>query len=207
MAGILAKLRGGLILELGLDDARLDDHDVDAERRDLHAKRVGERFQRVFRGVVPGTERQGDLAADRGDVDDRAGALRPHGGQDELDEPGRREKVDFELVARGVQRHVLDGTVQDGAGVVDEDVDPLVCFENGVDRVAEIVLVPGVHLQRMAARLEQVGHLLDTPRGAVDDVPGAQQVQRGGVADPRRSAGDQAYLGRHSHALPIFRFP
>src|SRR5882757_2074454 len=77
------------VTELGPDYAGLDDDHIDAERLELQAQAVGPAFESVLRGVVPGTERGVDLAADRGDVHDLAGALGPHVRQCQLGQPGQ----------------------------------------------------------------------------------------------------------------------
>ena len=51
-------------VELGVDRARLDQNDFDAERMELDAKCIGHRFDGVFRGVVRAEERQRDATAD-----------------------------------------------------------------------------------------------------------------------------------------------
>src|SRR5690242_8047193 len=53
------------LLPLRLYPAGLDDNDIDAEPGDLVPQRVGIAFEREFRGVVPATKRQRELAADR----------------------------------------------------------------------------------------------------------------------------------------------
>ncbi|GAA2152719.1 hypothetical protein GCM10010403_19650 [Glycomyces rutgersensis] len=197
VAGVLAELRGRLVLEPGLDDAGLDHDHVDPELVDLHAQRVRERLQGVLGRVVPGAERQGDHAADRGDVHDRAPALLSHVRQDELHEPGRGDHVHLEQVAGLGQRHLLDRAVDHRARVVDQHVDAPLLFDDGGDGAVEPVAVPGVHRERVPAGGDEAAHLVHAPRGAVDDVPGAQQVEGDGVADAGRGARDEADLRVH----------
>ena len=61
----------------------------------------------MFGGVVPGAERQRDLATDRRDVDDGAGPMVAHARQDELHEPGRREQVHLKLIACQIEGYVF----------------------------------------------------------------------------------------------------
>ena len=55
-----------------LGDARLDDDDADAERRQLLGQALAESFERPLRRDVGRLGERGDAAGDGGDVDDRA---------------------------------------------------------------------------------------------------------------------------------------
>src|ERR1041384_7863535 len=89
------QLTGALIddaQEFRGDETRLDDHDLDTERRKLAAQAVGNGFQGVFRGVVDGRQRAGDTSGDRANVDDAPARLPSENGNDELRERDEREE-------------------------------------------------------------------------------------------------------------------
>src|SRR3954452_2722474 len=111
---------GGGVGEAGLDDPRLDDHDVDAEVLDLEAQGVADRLDRVLRRVVEAAAREREVRAHRRDVDDPPVALGAHPGQHELAHPHEPEDVRLELAADLVERDLLVRARLAVAGVVDE---------------------------------------------------------------------------------------
>src|ERR1700754_2892233 len=69
------------------------------EARDLERERLAERLQPPLRGVVEADFRERGDAADRGHLDDVAGALLAHDRQRRLGHPEGAEEVRLDLVA------------------------------------------------------------------------------------------------------------
>ena len=130
-------------------------------------------------------EREGDLPAHRGDVDDPARPPLAHVRQHQLDQARRPEQVDLELVAGLVERHVLGSAVEPEPGVVDQDVDPGLLVEDRLHDALQIRVAGEVHRQGMTAGGADGVQALDAAGAAVDGVAGAQQLQGGGAPDPR----------------------
>jgi hypothetical protein len=85
-----------------------DDEGAYPEGRDLVAQRLGEPFQRELRGAVGAEARRGDLTADAGHLDDRAGALGAHVRQDQARQRGGREEMQLEERSQFVLGRFLD---------------------------------------------------------------------------------------------------
>src|ERR671922_295412 len=88
--------RSGLA-EAGLDQPRLDHHDIDAEALHLEAQGVRDRLHRMFRRVISAAPGEGKPAAHRAHVDDPPPALPAHPGEDELTNADQPEDVGLEL--------------------------------------------------------------------------------------------------------------
>ena len=98
-----------------------------------------------------------------------------HARQDELDEPGRREQVHLELIARQIEGYVFGRAVQDRSGVVHKDVDASLLAQHRLDYAVEVRTVSGVHRERVAAGLMKSVHLRYAAGRAVHRVAGAPQ--------------------------------
>jgi hypothetical protein len=96
---------------------------VDAEVGDLERERLAERLQRPLRRVVHADSGKRGDAADRGDLDDVAGALLAHDRQRRLGHPDRAEDVGLDLVAGLLRGDLLDRAEEPVAGVVDDHVE------------------------------------------------------------------------------------
>jgi hypothetical protein len=109
----------GLVEDLGLHHAELDDHHPDALVLELHAQRVGDGLQRGLAGGDRPGHRHGHAPGRRADVDDRA-AGHPQARQERLCDRDLAEDVDLELAPQGVDRHELERSLDDDRGVVDQ---------------------------------------------------------------------------------------
>lgn len=101
---------------------RLDEHDPDSGRGQLGAQGVDQPDQSELRGVVRPEHGAGDAPADRADEHD-AGA----GGPAQRRQHGLRhrelaDQVDLDLAPEHVDGHVLQGSRQRDARVVDQSV-------------------------------------------------------------------------------------
>ena len=152
----LCELAGGGGGELGADDPRLDEDDLDPEPGHLEAQCVGERLDRVFRRVVRGGAGKGELAAHRADVDDATASLAAHARQDEAAQLHRREHVRLELTLHTVGRDGLERTRLAVARVVDERRDEAVALLDRRDRSASRRIVGDVELEQLAAVRAQI---------------------------------------------------
>ena len=166
----------------GLDDAHL--HGA----AQLASERVAERLERVLRGRVRPVQRQRDEAGDRRDVHDPpAGAAQRR--QAGLDHGELRDRVDLELAAQLVERHVLERARDRDPGVVDEPVEPL-----SSRSAADVVRVRDV---------ERTGWPSPSPsrrvaHAGVDGHAALGEQQRRRATDPGRGAGDQhGHESRH----------
>ena len=159
-ARALVDRRDGRVAEPGLDEAGLDDDDVDAERRDLEAQRVADRLERVLGRVVEAAAGEREVRAHRADVDDLAAALRAHAGQHELRQAHEAEDVRLELAAHLVDADRLDRARLRVAGVVDEHADGAVLGLDRRDRGRHRRLVGDVERERAAAGGLEVGDRL-----------------------------------------------
>ena len=114
---------GEVVEEFGVDEARCDDGDADAELGGFCAESFGERVYEVFGSAVDGAGWEDSSAGDGGDVDDVAVALFDEvwekcvcGVEDAVD-------VDIDHLFPVFDFALCDGGVWHVAGVVDEDVD------------------------------------------------------------------------------------
>ncbi len=115
----------------------------------------------------------------------------PHRRSHQLGEPGQPEDVDLELPPRLVQRHVLDRAVGAVPRVVDEYVDPAVLVEDPLDAGGHGRVVGDVHPEHAHPGVGQGDHPVDAAGDGVHLEPGLLQAQRGLLADPAGSSGDQ----------------
>src|SRR5580693_10036508 len=77
-----------------------------------------------LRGRVCGAEFLTDDAAGRGDRDDQAGALLTHDGQHSPGDVQRAEKIRLDLCPEVVGADLLEESRDEGARIVDQNVDP-----------------------------------------------------------------------------------
>jgi hypothetical protein len=77
--------------------ARLDQGDLDAELGDLLGQGFAEGLQRLFGGVVQAHGQEGEHAADAGDLQQVAAALRTQVGEGGLGDPQRADQVGLDL--------------------------------------------------------------------------------------------------------------
>jgi transcriptional regulator with XRE-family HTH domain len=182
--GVVADRLAGLgerAQEAGAERTRLDGHDPDPERDDLLAQRLGHGFQRGLAGRVVAGPDGGTARPDRGDADDRAAALRPHAGQDGLNQRARPEEVGREQLLDLIVGGLLDGGAVAVAGVVHEHVDGAEALPGGPHDGAYLGVVGDVQRERERGAGAGPGEILD--RGGVarchHDVLAAVQDGRG----------------------------
>ena len=147
--------------------------------------------------MVPAAGRRVDLAAHLGDVDECPAALVAHVGQDELDEPGRAEDVDLELIAGLGQRARPNGPVRALAGGVDQDIDAALLGEDVPDAGLHGLVVGDIHGEGADTRVGEALHALQPPGCGVGGVAEFMQLQGGGFADTGRASGDEGDFGGH----------
>ena len=162
---------GGDDSPIGLDAARLDHGNVDAERLQFHPQGIAQRLHRILGNMVPATEIHHDLSCHGRDVDDTAAPLRPHGRKHQLAQAGQTEHIDFQLPTGFLQRHILNGAEVAVAGIVHEDVDAAFRLQDRPDTRLHGGIVRHVHPQRNhAERLERF-HTLHAPGRRIHTVP------------------------------------
>ena len=189
MGGIGATLSGFLKVvrsdsrPLGANPAGFDDHNINVERSGLHAEGIAQRFDGIFGGVIPTTQGGGKTAAHGGDVDDGAGSLGAHVGEDKLSEPPKTENVDLELAAGLVQGDVLNGAVGSVAGVVDQDVDTPGFGDDFLDTAGHGFVVGHVHCQGMDSYRGELFQSVGAACGGVDGVAELVECAGGFFAD------------------------
>lgn len=71
-----------VLAEIGVEAARFDEDDVDAEFFDFKAKNFTRSFKSKFGGGVDAVHTKGEKAVDGTDIDDSARTLFPHRGED-----------------------------------------------------------------------------------------------------------------------------
>ena len=159
-------------------------------------------------GVRGGSDVAWLQAVDRGDVDDRAAAVRQHGRDFVLHAQPHALEVhahDFVPLCFGDVRHRRVSRPHD-ARVVDRAVQAAELLHRRLDHALDIRGAADISLDevRLAARsddsLHDLGALFGAPRG--DDDLGAlcSEFQRGGFAQARTSTGHQRDLARkHLH--------
>jgi hypothetical protein len=178
---------GGARREVGVDEPGLDEDDVDAERVQLAAQRVGKRLHGVLRRVVAPEKRQREATTDAADVDDRSAAARPHAGDEGAGDRHQAEHVGLELGAEVGVAHLRGRTDDAEAGVVDEDVD----VADGSGDLAELRAVGDVELVGLDAVLFEQGERFAAAAGRDHGVAGLGQSQRGGASDAGGRPGDE----------------
>lgn len=117
----------------GFEEARLDEGDLDAEGVEFVGEGFGVAFEGELGGGVEAMARDADESGEGGDVDDSALAPGAEVGQEGLGESDGAEEVGFEEVVDLVDGGFFSGAVEDGAGVVDEDIDVACAVEDGFD--------------------------------------------------------------------------
>ena len=123
--------------QLGVDERRHHDVDLDAGAVELGAQRLGEADDAVLAGGVGGAAGSAELAGDRGDVDDVAGAARLHAPDGLLGAVDDGVEVELELADRGRVRLLLERADRHDPGVVDDDVDRAELALDPVERGGE----------------------------------------------------------------------
>ena len=187
---------------VGLDAARLDQRDADAERLHLHPQGVGQGLHGELRDMVPAAEVEDDLAGNGGHIDNGPAPLRPHVRQHELRQPGKAEDIDLQLPAGLLQRHVLDGAERAVTGVVDQHVDASLGLHDRGDTGRHRSLVGHVETQRDDAEGAKRFHPLDPAGGTVDAVAFAGQQHGGLIPDAAARAGEKDYFLLFHNCLP-----
>ena len=110
--------------QVGVGLRGLDEHHPDPPRRELHPQGVGQPLRCELRGGVGAHQRRRDAAAERRHEHDPA-AGRPQPRQHRLGDGRLTDHVHLQLAPELVDRHRLDRSTDDHAGVVDERVEPL----------------------------------------------------------------------------------
>jgi hypothetical protein len=182
-----------VLKEAAGDGPRLDQDDLDAGRRQLHAERVGERLDGEFGGAIGAAIRRCDQAQHRGAEHDPALSLRPHRRDDAAREVVPAEDIGLELGAEHVGPQVLDRAgLTIGAIVEERREPPCRCLEHmrggfgnrGGLGVVEIKALDG-------DLVSQPGYVLRFSRGGKHAPAARLHLTRGSQADARRAAGDE----------------
>ena len=108
--------------EIRAEATRLDDGHVDAERRHLGRKHLGEALDAELRRRIRRSPYRAGAAADRGDLDEPAAALLAKQRDGCLGHDDGAEEVGLDLRSEGIDRRVLDRRHVAVSGVVDDDV-------------------------------------------------------------------------------------
>ena len=143
---------------VGLEHARLDQHDANPEVTDLVVQRLAEPFDAELRGRVEAVERRRDPPGERRHVHDRARLALAHLRQHRLDHADHAEHVGLEHAANLGEWHRLDRADHAEAGVVDEHVDLTRGGNRGRDRLV------GVDVEGERRGDVEVGEGLGAPR-------------------------------------------
>jgi hypothetical protein len=125
-------------------------------------------------------------------------ASRAQVGDRQADQADRREQLELEVVLPGGVGDRGEGGGGRGAGVVDEDVEPAVAGDDGVDQAGDVVGAADVGRHRGDLRACLCGQLARGPGEHVGP-PGAHDHLRalagerpgGGPADALAAAGDE----------------
>lgn len=175
----------------------MDRGDGDAALAELQAERPQEVITGGLGRHVGCEERRPGLGADRGDVDDVAGAPREHGGQEPERERGRPQVVHGGQALEVLGPVAGERAAQRDAGVADEHLDRSLLaperFRELADR-ADVGKVRRAHLGPAAAPATLPGDPLEllAPARHQDEVAtGGRGIEREGASDPRRGARDQ----------------
>ena len=181
----------------------LDDHDADAERRELLGEPLGQPLERPLRRDVRRLRQRGDPAGDRGDVDDGPRAPLAHPREHLLQAAHRAAQVDVHQLEVQRRRALLGHGVAADAGVVHQHVDAAGLGEHLGETGAHRLVVGDVQLDELdlhaglGGHRLQLGGALDAAHRAVDHVALPGEVDGGGPADPAVGSGDDddAHVG------------
>ena len=187
-----------------LGDARLDDHDPDAERRQLLGQALADPLEGPLRRDIGRLRQGGHPPHHRRDVDDGAAAALAHAGQHRLCAANGATQVDVHDVEVVGRAGLLDDTVAADPGVVHQDVDPSGALEDLFEAAPHRLVVGDVELDQLDvdAALGRHRAELGGP-GAVPNRPDHRvaprcEVDCGGAPDARVRARHDRYGG---HAL------
>ncbi len=118
--GVLRRLRGE---QLGAEEAGLDEHRADPERRDLGGQRLHPALHAELGGGVGGAELLAHDAGGRGDRDEQAGALGAHDRKGRAGDVDRAEQGGLDLRPEVLGGDLLEEPGVEVARVVDQHVD------------------------------------------------------------------------------------
>ena len=188
----------GAVEELRGRRRGVDHRDFHARSAQLAAQGVGQADDRVLGRRVNGRVRIGSESDDRGDVDDDSAAGGEHAGQGRLGGPDQPDQVGVDQRADLVLRHLVQPALPAQAGVVDQDVDPVVVPQGAGDEGAGVGAAPHVcppeHDRRGARLAAALGDVLEPVQAAGADrqasVP-AGEGEGGRRADPAGGAGHE----------------
>ena len=155
---------------LGADQTGFDDHNVNTEGGGLHAEGIAQRFDGMFAGVIPTTQESGKATTYGGDVDDGAGSLGAHVGEDKLGEACETKNIDLELAAGFISGDVFNGAEGPVAGVVDQDIDTPGFGDDFLDAAGHGFIVGHVHCQGMDSYGGEFFQSVGAACGGVDGV-------------------------------------
>ena len=175
--------------ELRLREARLDQHDADAEAAHLVIERLRQALEGMLAAGVEPHERPRQETQNGARVHDRAGALAAHRGKDGPHHAQDTEHVRVEERLGLARARLLDGADDGVAGIVDQHVDSAGLTENGLDAGRHRGVVPYVERQQLDA-LDR-GHCVRVAGGAEHAIAAARQELGRGAADAGGGAGDQ----------------
>ena len=192
---------------IGAEGARLDDNDLDSERRAFRRQRLGESFNGEFCRRVIARPGKADEAADRGDVDDRPRLLGAHDREHRARHGGEAKEIGLEHGAHvGVVAFLDRGEIA-VAGVIDEDVDAAEASLGGFDRGVDLILLVDVESEHEAVLLvpgDNVGDLRLVARRGDDAIAALEKDDCKLTAEPSRAAGDEPDrfgMGVRHHSL------
>jgi len=210
-AGFLAGLAGEarVLLAAGAHEAGADGGDADAFVAKLGVESFGEAGESELGGDVREQVRDGDLAANGGDVDDAAAGFVERGEQvreRSLDGVEGGEEVGLHGAVVGVGGLVFEGADLDDSGVVDEEVDAAEGTDGGFDETCGLGLVGEVAGDEEdvvfvgdAAALQQVDagmfEFVSVAGGEDEFEAGAPEAMGDGEAESAGAAGDDGDLG------------
>ncbi len=112
-----------LLDRFGFDEARLDEHDVNAPRRKLHAHHIAQGFDGVLRNRNRAAKRQRESPGDGADVDD-APLRCANEWQERLRDRELSRHVDVELRAELIDRQKLERPEKPDARIIHEPSEP-----------------------------------------------------------------------------------
>ena len=195
---------------LRLEGTRSDGVDRDVLADELAGQVAGQHvhagLRRAVREVVGG--RHGD-AVDRADHDDPGGILggsrRSRRREQRLGQEERRLDVEIHHLVEAGLGELVDRGTPGGAGVVDQDVHPILVLVDGTDETTHLVGVAQIGGDRDAlAALQRVGRgiaRLGLPGRDVDPHPVVDERLGDHESDPPRSAGHHGHLAAHTEEV------
>ena len=134
----------GSSAEVGSEGARGDGDDVDSERLQFAAKGLGDAFEGVFAACVETETGWGSVSDDARNVEDRAGVLGSHHGDDVAKDPDLAEDVGVVLLVEVGVGDFFNRSADAESSVVDEDVDAAEFLDGCLNGAGDIAFLGDV---------------------------------------------------------------